>query len=242
MHGSQGPQGEDGLGRFPRLEFLYEPGDCEVGDVAGGHEIAEWVVCIPQGDPGNQGLPGENGYDGNEGVVGPQGIQGERGDIGATGVVGEIGAEGIRGIEGPTGIKGDPGQPGGPIGVQGEQGTVGLTGPNGATGATGNRGPRGLRGERGERGASGLDGGLKRYEVVAQYDGSDSVTKNIRAECSDNLRVTGGGYSATANSVNVIASNPLNGRDGWQTRAINNAGGRDKRWDLWVWAICSAVD
>ncbi len=83
-----------------------------------------FIVDIPKGDKGEQGLKGDKGEQGLKGDKGEQGLKGDKGEQGLKGDKGEQGLKGDkgeRGLTGKTGIKGDPGEQG----SQGEQGPRG---------------------------------------------------------------------------------------------------------------------
>ena len=132
-----------------------------------------------------------------------------------------------RGDTGPTGATGDKGDKG----DTGAQGPQGPQGPAGATGATGAAGPAGT-----------ITGSL---ETVTALSPSNSLSKNITANCSSGKKAVGGGaaLSLTDGSVSIVASNPAANGTSWIAAAAEpngNQAGTSANWTVTAYVICAS--
>lgn len=144
-----------------------------------------------------------------------------RGDIGPTGATGPQGSIGSTGATGAKGDKGDTGA----------QGPQGPQGPAGATGATGAAGPAGT-----------ITGSV---ETVTALSASNSLSKNITANCSSGKKAVGGGaaLSLTDGSVSIVASNPGANGTSWIAAAAEpngNQAGTTASWTVTAYVICAS--
>lgn len=148
------------------------------------------------------------------GVPGPPGPRGKQGK------------RGPRGHTGPQGPQGIPGTPGGPVGPAGVPGAPGVKGDTGATGPAGPRGPR-----------------ARRSDPVVYANTSVSNTsspKTATAHCPSNRRLTGGGFSTSVLSTDLVLrqSNPL-GTRGWTVNVAEASGFQSNiAWSVSAYAIC----
>lgn len=143
-------------------------------------------------------------------VPGPPGPPGPRG---------EKGAKGPRGPRGRAGAQGLPGTPGGP------------PGPAGAPGAPGPAGPPGPRGEPGVAG----------FRSVAHSSSSNaSSPKTARAFCPRGTTLTGGGYSTSVLSTELILRESTPRGNGWSVNVAEAAGFQNGiAWSVTAHAICA---
>jgi Collagen triple helix repeat (20 copies) len=133
-----------------------------------------------------------------------------------------------------------PGPPG-PRGPRGHTGEAGPRGPRGFRGPRGHRGPRGFRGLPGPAGPPGPPGIVGTQIVQATSAANAATPKQALAVCPAGTFLTGGGFSTSALSSDLILrqDSPVGAR-GWLINMAETAGFPNGiAWSVTAFAICA---
>jgi hypothetical protein len=121
-----------------------------------------------------------------------------------------------------------------PPGPKGEKGDTGARGP---AGPKGERGPKGDQGERGPQGAAGVTD----TQLVTKTSGSNpSASKTARAFCPVGTVITGGGYSTSALSTDLVLQRSSPVGNSWEVIVAAKVGfPNGVAWSASAHAICA---
>jgi Collagen triple helix repeat (20 copies) len=121
--------------------------------------------------------------------------------------------------------------------VPGPPGPKGDTGATGPTGARGPRGPKGKKGEKGERGPAGITD----TQIVTNTSGNNpAADKTARAFCRAGTVITGGGYTTSALSTDLVLQRSSPVGNSWEVIVAAKAGfPNGVAWSASAHAICA---
>ena len=113
-------------------------------------------------------------------------------------------------------------------------------GPKGEKGDTGARGPAGPKGEQGARGPQGA-AGVTDTQIVTKTSGNNpSASKTARAFCPAGTVITGGGYSTSALSTDLVLQRSSPVGNSWEVIVAARVGfPNGVAWSASAHAICA---
>jgi hypothetical protein len=119
-------------------------------------------------------------------------------------------------------------------------GPPGPKGDKGDTGPAGARGPRGPKGKKGDKGARG-PAGITDTRIVTKSSGnSPAADKRARAFCPAGTVITGGGYSTSALSTDLVLQRSSPVANSWEVIVAAKAGfPNGVAWSVSAHAICA---
>ena len=122
--------------------------------------------------------------------------------------------------------------------VPGPPGPKGDTGATGPAGASGPRGPKGKKGEKGQRGPAGITD----TQIVTKTSGfSSAADKTARAFCRAGTVITGGGYTTSALSTDLVLERSSPVGNSFEVIVAAKAGfPNGVAWSVSAHAICAA--
>jgi Collagen triple helix repeat (20 copies) len=119
-------------------------------------------------------------------------------------------------------------------------GPPGPKGDKGNAGPAGARGPQGAKGDRGPRGPAGPSG-ITDTQIVTKTSGlSPATTKTTRAFCPAGTVLTGGGYSTSALSTDLVLQRSSPVGNSWEVIVAAKAGfPSGVAWSVSDYAMCA---
>jgi hypothetical protein len=119
-------------------------------------------------------------------------------------------------------------------------GPPGPKGDKGNAGPAGARGPRGAQGDRGPRGPTGPSGITDTQIVTKSTGSSTAATKTVRAFCPAGTVLTGGGYSTSALSTDLVLQRSSPVGNSWEVIVAAKLGfPSGVGWSVSDYAMCA---
>jgi Collagen triple helix repeat (20 copies) len=115
----------------------------------------------------------------------------------------------------------------------------GPPGPKGEKGDTGARGEQGERGPKGEPGEKGKPGVTATEVITHSSPSSGAPDKTARAFCPRDSVITGGGYSTSVLSRDLILQRSIPIPNGWEVIVTEAPGFSNVAWSASAHAVCA---